>query len=76
VQLQLRAEMFNVFNRVNFLSADGNVQTSWTPQNVVFDTGDPTTATRIISAEPAGGFGQLNRAADPRQMQLGMKLIF
>ena len=76
VQLQLRAEMFNVFNRTNFLSADGNVQTTWTPQNVTFDTGDPTTATRIISATPGGGFGQLTRAADPRQMQLGLKLIF
>ena len=74
--LQLRAEMFNVFNRTNFLSDDGNVQTTWTPQNVVFDTGDPTTATRVISATPAGGFGLLNRAADPRQMQLGIKLIF
>jgi hypothetical protein len=76
VQLQLRAEMFNVFNRTNFLSSDGNVQTSWTPQNVVFDTGDPTTATRVISATPAGGFGFLNRAADPRQVQLGLKLMF
>ena len=53
-----------------------NVATTWTPQNVAFDTGDPTTATRVISATPAGGFGQLNRAADPRQMQLGIKLIF
>jgi hypothetical protein len=76
VALQLRAEMFNVFNRTNFLSEDGNVQTTWTPQNVVFDTGDPTTATRVISATPAGGFGLLNKAADPRQMQLGIKLIF
>jgi hypothetical protein len=76
VQLQLRAEMFNVFNRTNFLSSDGNVQTNWTPENPVFDTGSATTATRVISATPAGGFGQLNRAADPRQMQLGIRLSF
>jgi hypothetical protein len=76
VALQLRAEMFNVFNRVNFLSDDGNVQTNWTPENVVFDTGDAATATRILSATPAGGFGQLNRAADPRQVQLGVRLSF
>jgi carboxypeptidase family protein len=77
VALQLRAEMFNVFNRTNFLSDDGtNVATNWNPQNVQFDTGDPTTATRVISATPAGGFGQMTKAADPRQMQFGVKIIF
>jgi hypothetical protein len=76
VRLQLRAEVFNVFNRTNFLSDDGNVQTNWTPQNVVFDTGNAATATRVISATPAGGFGQLTRAADARQMQLGLRLSF
>jgi hypothetical protein len=76
INLQFRAEMFNVFNRVNFLSDDGNVNVTWTPTNVVFDTGSGATATRVVSASPAGGFGQLNRAADPRQMQLGLKLSF
>ena len=76
VVLQLQAQMFNVFNRTNFLSDDGNVQATWTPTNVVFDTGNAATATRIISADPGGGFGQLNRAADPRQMQLGLRLTF
>jgi hypothetical protein len=49
---------------------------TWIPQDVVFDTGNPATATRIVSATPSGGFGQLNRAADPRQMQLGLRLTF
>jgi hypothetical protein len=76
VTLQVRAEMFNVLNRTNFLSDDGSVTLTWSPQNVVFDTGSGPTASRIISATPAGGFGQLNRAADARQMQLGVRLSF
>jgi hypothetical protein len=76
VQLQLRAEVFNLFDRANFLADDGNVQVNWTPQDVVFDTGNAATATRIISAVPGGGFGQLTRAADPRQAQLGLRLSF
>jgi hypothetical protein len=75
-QLQFRAEVFNVFNRTNFLSDDGNVQTTWTPQNVVFDTPSGSTATRVISATPNGGFGQLTKAADPRQAQIGLRFSF
>jgi hypothetical protein len=32
--------------------------------------------TQIISADPAGNFGQLTAARDPRTMQIGLRLAF
>lgn len=66
--------MFNVLNRVNFLGT--SVNTNYAPGSVVFDTPTGATASRIVSAQPTGGFGQLHAAADARQMQLGIRLIF
>jgi hypothetical protein len=80
VQLQLRAEVFNLLNTTNLLANSqgdgGNARYTWTPENVVYDTGSAATATRIVSATPAGNFGQLNRVADPRVWQLGIRLRF
>jgi hypothetical protein len=74
VRLQLRFEVFNVFNTVNFLGYSLN--TGYNVENVVFDTGDAATATRILSATPPGNFGQLTAARDPRTIQLGIRLMF
>jgi hypothetical protein len=74
VKLQLRFEVFNLFDTVNFLGASLN--TSYFAGNAVFDTGNPATATRILSAKPPGDFGQLTAARDPRTIQLGIRLTF
>jgi hypothetical protein len=74
VKLQLRFEVFNVFNNVNFFGPWWNV--GYNAENVVFDTGNPATATRIVSATPPGNFGQLTAARDPRVIQLGIRMTF
>jgi hypothetical protein len=74
VTVQLRFEVFNIFNTVNF---QGNsLAATYTAQNIVYDTGNAATATRVISADAPGNFGQLNAARDPRTMQLGVRLTF
>jgi hypothetical protein len=74
VKLQLRVEMYNIFNTVNFRGDSLNL--SYDAQNIEFDTGSATTASRVVSATPPGNFGQLNSARDPRTMQLGIRLSF
>jgi hypothetical protein len=70
VQVQLRFEIFNVFNRVNFLSQGLNTDLSL--QSVTLDP----TSTRIVDFTPAGNFGQATRTRDPRQAQFGVKVTF
>jgi hypothetical protein len=72
--LQLRGEVFNVFNTVNFMG--NSVSTGYGAENVVFDTGDPSTATQVLSATPPGNFGQLHAVRPPRTVQLGVRLTF
>ena len=60
--------------KVNFL--EYSLNTGYNAENVVFDTGDAATATKIISATPPGNFGQPTEARDPRKMQMGIRLTF
>jgi hypothetical protein len=79
VKVQLRVEVYNIFNTTNFLGnslTNGGQITYYNPGNVVFNTPSGSTATKIISATPAGNFGQLTAAGDPRTAQLGIRLMF
>jgi len=72
VKAQLRFEVFNVFNRVNFVS----VSTSLNPISATLDTGRVATASTITAFTPSGSFGQATGTRDPRQAQFGIKLTF
>jgi hypothetical protein len=72
VKAQLRFEVFNVFNRVNFVG----VNTSLSPTSVTLNTGSAATATTITDFTPSGSFGQAGGTRDPRQAQFGIKLMF
>jgi len=76
VKLQLRFEIFNVFNRANFIGTGGQgVVTNMNPVSVTFDA-PGTSATKITAAPASGKFGQAQATRDPRQAQFGFKLLF
>jgi hypothetical protein len=74
LKAQLRFEVFNVFNRVNFVTT--NLRTNLSPTRVTLDTGKVATATTITAFTPSGSFGQATATRDPRQAQFGIKLTF
>jgi hypothetical protein len=79
VRAQLRFEVFNLFNHVNFLSGNAGgagVDNTLTPLTATYDTGDPATATAITGYTYPVGFGQASGTRDARQAQFGIKLEF
>jgi hypothetical protein len=72
LKAQLRFEVFNVFNRVNFTT----VSTSLNPTTATLDTGRAATASTITAFTPSANFGKATVARDPRQAQFGIKLTF
>jgi len=77
VKAQLRFEVFNVFNRVNFIGTGGQgVNVNYNPSAVTYNTGDPATATSITGSSVPNNFGQAQATRDPRQAQFGIKFIF
>ena len=73
-KLQLRWDIFNVFNNTNFLFVVDNFIMN--PSAVVLNNADPTKAATITSATIPTNFGQATRTRDPLQMQFGFKLLF
>jgi hypothetical protein len=70
-KVQLRFEVFNVFNRDNFVAVD----TTLDPTSVTLDA-PLAEATEITDFTLPASFGQAARVRDPRQIQLGIKLLF
>jgi hypothetical protein len=63
VKLQLRAEAFNIFNRVNLFLPNASYGRPFNPN-------DPTSFNTDLT------FGQSTAAFDPRQLQFALKLVF
>jgi hypothetical protein len=71
LRAELRFEAFNVFNHTQLLG----VNPTMNPRDVTYDA-PLESATRVVDYELPPGFGQANRARDPRQIQFGLKLVF
>jgi hypothetical protein len=70
VKLQFRWDIFNVFNNTNFLFQ--GLDAEMNPSSVTLNAA----RTEIASATIPSNFGQATRTRDPRQMQIGFKLLW
>lgn len=71
-QIQFRAEIFNLFNNVQFRTLD----TTYDAASATLDNANPFFATQILSSTPGAGFGVAAATRDPREIQFGLKIIF
>ncbi len=69
---QFRFEVFNLTNRNNFVG----VNSVLSPTSVTYDTEDAAEATSVTDFTAPANFGQATAARDPRQFQVGFKLLF
>lgn len=74
VNAQFRIEIFNFFNRDNFIAS--SVENNIRPQNVTFDGETPADSTMITGGDFNDNFGLATAVRDPRQIQVGLKLLF
>jgi hypothetical protein len=70
VKLQFRWDIFNLFNNTNFLFQD--LDASMDASSVTLNPA----RTEIASATIPSNFGQATRTRDPRQMQVGFKILW
>jgi hypothetical protein len=71
VRAELRFEVFNLLNTTEFF----NVITAMNPLSIEYDA-PLESASRVIGYELPRDFGRALNARDPRQAQLGLKLVF
>jgi hypothetical protein len=73
LNLQFKAEVFNIFNHPNFGDPVGNLGTN-TPTNALFGRSDRMLGTSLGSG--AAGFNPLYQVGGPRSIQWSLRLQF
>src|SRR5262249_258312 len=73
--LQLRAELFNIFNHPNFGNPQGALTNNGVP-NPLFGQSTGMLGTSLGSGGANGGFNPLYQIGGPRSTQLALKLTF
>jgi hypothetical protein len=68
VKVQLRIEVFNLFDETNWFDVENN----WDGGGATYDAG----LTQVVTSAPGANFGLARRARDAREIQLGIKVSF
>jgi hypothetical protein len=75
LNLQFKAEVFNIFNHPNFADPNGSLGTN-SPTNANFGLSDRMFGTSLGSGGAAGGLNPLYQIGSPRSIQFCLKLQF